>query len=107
MQKLLLVKFTTAGRLRASACRKQEIQLQVLGNPISACQNLCTRHNFKGKIHFGTVKKDCADSSYGKAEKFLLAFSNVKIQGIQSPEGSLGDIQERGGAGREKSRRGT
>lgn len=83
--------------MSASAYRKQEIQLQISGNPTLACQNLCTRHNFKGKIDFGTGKRDCADPCCGRAEKFLLAFSDVKIQGILSPEGSLGDIQERGG----------
>jgi len=95
LQKSLLVKSTAAGRLGASACIEREIQLQVAGNPTLACQNLCTI--FKAKIHFGAGKKDTADCCYGKAEKFLLAFSNVKIQGILSPEGSLGDIQERGG----------
>lgn len=53
--------------------------------------------NSKGKIHSGTEKRDCADPWCGRAGKFLLASPNVKIQGILSPEGSLGDIQERGG----------
>lgn len=60
-------------------------------------RNLCTRKNYKDKIHFGIEKRDCTDPWCGRAGKFLLAFPNVKIRGILSPEGSLGDIQESGG----------
>lgn len=58
---------------------------------------ICTRKNYKDKIDFGTEKRGCTDPWCGRAGKFLLAFPNVKIRGILSPEGSLGDIQERGG----------
>lgn len=56
LKKRHLVKFPAAGRLSASACRK----LQVSGSCTSACQNLCTRHSFKGKTPFGPGKSGCS-----------------------------------------------